>query len=527
MANIKPAEVSKILKQQLEGIQTGVELEEVGTVLTVGDGIARIYGLSNAESNELIEFENGIEAIVLNLEEDNIGAVLLGPTEEINEGDIVKRTGRIASLGVGEGLLGRVISPTGQPLDGKGPITGELYNLPFERKAPGVIFRQPVRQPLQTGIKAIDAMIPIGRGQRELIIGDRQTGKTAIAIDTIINQRSNFEKGKPVYCIYVAIGQKGSTVANIAATLEEHGALKYTVIVLATASDPAASQFYAPFAGAAIGEFFRDTGRDALIIYDDLSKQAVSYREVSLLLRRPPGREAYPGDVFYLHSRLLERAAKIIESDEVAQKMNDIPEAIRHMIKGGGSRTALAIIETQAGDVSAYIPTNVISITDGQIFLESSLFNSGVRPAINVGISVSRVGGNAQIKAMKKIAGTLKVDQAQYRELEAFSKFGSDLDASTLAILNKGAKNVEILKQGQFAPIPIEKQIAIIYCGTMGLLKDVPINKVKDFEVEFIELLELRHSDTLDSLREGILNDDITKVLEKVASDLVIKYRVQ
>ena len=527
MANIKPAEVSKILKQQLEGIQTGVELEEVGTVLTVGDGIARIYGLSNAESNELIEFENGIEAIVLNLQEDNIGAVLLGPTEEINEGDIVKRTGRIASLGVGEGLLGRVISPTGQPLDGKGPITGELFNLPFERKAPGVIFRQPVRQPLQTGIKAIDAMIPIGRGQRELIIGDRQTGKTAIAIDTIINQRSNFEKGKPVYCIYVAIGQKGSTVANIAATLEEHGALKYTVIVLATASDPAASQFYAPFAGAAIGEFFRDTGRDALIIYDDLSKQAVSYREVSLLLRRPPGREAYPGDVFYLHSRLLERAAKIIESDEVAQKMNDIPEAIRHMIKGGGSLTALPIIETQAGDVSAYIPTNVISITDGQIFLESSLFNSGVRPAINVGISVSRVGGNAQIKAMKKIAGTLKVDQAQYRELEAFSKFGSDLDASTLAILNKGAKNVEILKQGQFAPIPIEKQIAIIYCGTMGLLKDVPINKVKDFEVEFIELLELKHRDTLDSLREGILNDDITKVLEKVASDLVIKYRVQ
>ena len=527
MANIKPAEVSKILRQQLEGIQTGVELEEVGTVLEVGDGIARIYGLSNVESNELIQFENGIEAIVLNLEEDNIGAVLLGPTEEINEGDIVKRTGRIASLGVGEGLLGRVISPLGLPLDGKGPIQGELFNLPFERKAPGVIFRQPVRQPLQTGIKAIDAMIPIGRGQRELIIGDRQTGKTAIAIDTIINQRSNFEKGKPVYCIYVAIGQKGSTVANIAATLEEHGALAYTVIVLATASDPAASQFYAPFAGAAIGEFFRDTGRDALIIYDDLSKQAVSYREVSLLLRRPPGREAYPGDVFYLHSRLLERAAKIIESDEVAQKMNDLPEVIRHMVKGGGSLTALPIIETQAGDVSAYIPTNVISITDGQIFLESSLFNSGVRPAINVGISVSRVGGNAQIKAMKKIAGTLKVDQAQYRELEAFSKFGSDLDASTLAILNKGAKNVEILKQGQYAPIPIEKQIAIIYCGTMGLLKDVPINKVKSFESEFIELLELKHQDTLDSLREGILNDDITKVLEKVASDLVIKYSVQ
>jgi F-type H+-transporting ATPase subunit alpha len=527
MANIKPAEVSKILKQQLEGIQTGVELEEVGTVLTVGDGIARIYGLSNAQSNELIEFENGIEAIVLNLEEDNIGAVLLGPTEEINEGDIVKRTGRIASLGVGEGLLGRVITPTGQPLDGKGPIKGELFTLPFERKAPGVIFRQPVRQPLQTGIKAIDAMIPIGRGQRELIIGDRQTGKTAIAIDTIINQRGNFEKGKPVYCIYVAIGQKGSTVANIAAILEEHSALEYTVIVLATASDPAASQFYAPFAGAAIGEFFRDTGRDALIIYDDLSKQAVSYREVSLLLRRPPGREAYPGDVFYLHSRLLERAAKIIESDEVAQKMNDIPESIRHLVKGGGSLTALPIIETQAGDVSAYIPTNVISITDGQIFLESSLFNAGVRPAINVGISVSRVGGNAQIKAMKKIAGTLKVDQAQYRELEAFSKFGSDLDASTLSILNKGAKNVEILKQGQFAPVPIEKQVAIIYCGTMGLLKDVPINKVKSFENDFIELLELKHRDTLDSLRDGILNDDITKILEKVAADLVIKYRPQ
>jgi F-type H+/Na+-transporting ATPase subunit alpha len=527
MANIKPAEVSKILKQQLEGIQTGVELEEVGTVLQVGDGIARIYGLSNAESNELIEFENGIEAIVLNLEEDNIGAVLLGPTEEIREGDIVKRTGRIASLGVGEGLLGRVISPTGQPLDGKGPVKGELFNLPFERKAPGVIFRQPVRQPLQTGIKAIDAMIPIGRGQRELIIGDRQTGKTAIAIDTIINQRSNFEAGKPVYCIYVAIGQKGSTVANIAATLEEHGALQYTVIVLATASDPAASQFYAPFAGAAIGEYFRDTGRDALIIYDDLSKQAVSYREVSLLLRRPPGREAYPGDVFYLHSRLLERAAKIIESDEVARKMNDIPEAIKHLVKGGGSLTALPIIETQAGDVSAYIPTNVISITDGQIFLETALFNSGVRPAINVGISVSRVGGNAQIKAMKKIAGTLKVDQAQYRELEAFSKFGSDLDASTLAILNKGAKNVEILKQGQFAPVPIEKQIAIIYCGTMGLLKDVPVNKVKSFEIEFIEFLELKHRDTLDSLKAGVLNDDITKVLETVAKDLVIKYRPQ
>jgi len=525
MTNIKPAEVSKILRQQLEGIQTGVELEEVGTVLEVGDGIARIYGLSNAESNELIEFENGIEAIVLNLEEDNIGAVLLGPTEEIKEGDIVKRTGRIASINVGEGLLGRVITPTGQLLDGKGPVEGELFEMPFERKAPGVIFRQPVKQPLQTGLKAIDAMIPIGRGQRELIIGDRQTGKTAIAVDTIINQRSNFEKGKPVYCIYVGIGQKGSTVANIAKTLEEHGALEYTVIVLATASDPAASQFYAPFAGAAIGEFFRDTGRDALIIYDDLSKQAVSYREVSLLLRRPPGREAYPGDVFYLHSRLLERAAKIIESDEVAKKMNDLPESIRHMVKGGGSLTALPIIETQAGDVSAYIPTNVISITDGQIFLETSLFNSGVRPAINVGISVSRVGGNAQVKAMKKIAGTLKVDQAQYRELEAFSKFGSDLDASTMAILNKGARNVEILKQAQYAPVPIEKQIAIIYCGTMGLLKDIPVNKVKEFENQYLEYLELKHSDIFGQLSEGILNNKITDVLEKTALELAIKYK--
>jgi F-type H+/Na+-transporting ATPase subunit alpha len=525
MANIKPAEVSGILRQQLEGIQTGVDLEEVGTVLTVGDGIARIYGLSNAESNELIEFENGMEAIVLNLEEDNIGAVLLGPTEEINEGDIVKRTGRIASINVGEGLLGRVINPTGQPLDGKGPINGETFIMPFERKAPGVIFRQPVKQPLQTGIKAIDAMIPIGRGQRELIIGDRQTGKTAIAIDAIINQRSNFEKGKPVYCIYVAIGQKGSTVANIAKTLEEYGALEYSVIVLATASDPAASQFYAPFAGAAIGEFFRDTGRDALIIYDDLSKQAVSYREVSLLLRRPPGREAYPGDVFYLHSRLLERAAKIIESDEVAKQMNDIPDSIKHLIKGGGSLTALPIIETQAGDVSAYIPTNVISITDGQIFLESALFNAGVRPAINVGISVSRVGGNAQIKSMKKIAGTLKVDQAQYRELEAFSKFGSDLDATTLATLNKGARNVEILKQGQYCPVPVEKQIAIIYCGTMGLLKDIPVNKVKDFEKDYIEFMDLKHRDVLDKLRDGVLNEEITKVLQEVAVELAIKYK--
>ncbi|HPC97929.1 MAG TPA: F0F1 ATP synthase subunit alpha [Bacteroidales bacterium] len=524
MASIKPAEVSKILKQQLEGIQTGVELEEVGVVLQVGDGIARVYGLSNAQSNELVEFENGIEAIVLNLEEDNIGVVLLGPSEEIKEGDIVKRTGRIASIMAGEGLLGRVITPTGQPVDGKGPITGELYEMPFERKAPGVIFRQPVKQPLQTGIKAIDAMIPIGRGQRELIIGDRQTGKTAIAIDTIINQRSNFEKGKPVYCIYVAVGQKGSTVANIAAALEAHGAMEYTVIVVATASDPAASQFYAPFAGAAIGEYFRDTGRDALIIYDDLSKQAVSYREVSLLLRRPPGREAYPGDVFYLHSRLLERAAKIIESDEVARQMNDLPESIKHMVKGGGSLTALPIIETQAGDVSAYIPTNVISITDGQIFLESGLFNSGVRPAINVGISVSRVGGNAQIKSMKKIAGTLKVDQAQYRELEAFAKFGSDLDAATLAILDKGAKNVEILKQGQYSPIPVEKQIAIIYCGTRGLLKDVPLEKVREFERSYIEYLETKHRDVLDALAAGNLNDQITDTLDKAAAEIALRY---
>jgi F-type H+-transporting ATPase subunit alpha len=525
MANIKPAEVSKILKQQLEGVQMGIELEEVGTVLQVGDGIARIYGLTNAQSNELIEFENGIEGIVLNLEEDNIGAVLLGPTEEIKEGDIVKRTGRIASIMVGEGLLGRVITPTGQPVDARGPISGELYEMPFERKAPGVIFRQPVKQPLQTGIKSIDAMIPIGRGQRELIIGDRQTGKTAIAIDTIINQRGKFEKGKPVYCIYVAVGQKGSTVANIASILEQHGALDYTVIVIATASDPAASQFYAPFAGAAIGEFFRDTGRDALIIYDDLSKQAVSYREVSLLLRRPPGREAYPGDVFYLHSRLLERAAKIIESDEVAKQMNDLPESIRHLIKGGGSLTALPIIETQAGDVSAYIPTNVISITDGQIFLESNLFNAGVRPAINVGISVSRVGGNAQIKSMKKIAGTLKVDQAQYRELEAFSKFGSDLDAATLAILDKGAKNVEILKQKQYSPVLVEKQIAIIYCGTRGLLRDVPVSKVKEFEHDFIEALEMKHQKVLDSLREGNLNNEITDTLDRVAAETALKFK--
>ena len=465
MASIKAGEVSEIIKRQLQGIETEVSLNEVGSVLQVADGTALIYGLSNVQASEMIEFENGVKGIVLNLEEDNVGAVLLGPSDDIHEGSQVKRTGKIASINVGEGLLGRVINTLGEPLDGKGEITGELYNMPLERKAPGVLYRQPVKEPLQTGIKAIDAMIPIGRGQRELIIGDRQTGKSAIALDTIINQKEFYDKGTPVYCIYVAIGQKGSTVASIAKTLEEKGAMPYTVIVSATASEPAALQYYAPYAGAAIGEFFRDTGRAALIVYDDLSKQAVSYREVSLLLRRPPGREAYPGDVFYLHSRLLERAAKIIDNDEVVKNMNDVPESIRPMLKGGGSLTALPIIETQAGDVSAYIPTNVISITDGQIFLESNLFNAGVRPAINVGISVSRVGGSAQIKAMKKVAGTLKLDQAQFRELEAFSKFGSDLDAATVAVLEKGRRNVEILKQPQYSPYRVEQQIAILYCG--------------------------------------------------------------
>lgn len=525
MTSLKPAEVSRILKERLQGLHTEASLDEVGTVIQVGDGIARLYGLSNVQSNELIEFENGINAIVLNLEEDNVGTVLLGPSEEINEGDIARRTGRIASIKVGEGLLGRVVNTLGKPVDARGPITGKLYEMPLERKAPGVIFRQPVKQPLQTGIKPIDAMIPIGRGQRELIIGDRQTGKTAIAIDTIINQRENFRKGKPVYCVYVAIGQKGSTVANIAATLEQHGALEYTVIVLATAADPAAAQFYAPFAGAAIGEFFRDTGRDALIIYDDLSKQAVAYREVSLLLRRPPGREAYPGDIFYLHSRLLERAAKIIDADSVAANMNDLPESIRPLVKGGGSLTALPIIETQAGDVSAYIPTNVISITDGQIFLESSYFNAGIRPAINVGISVSRVGGNAQIRSMKKIAGSLKVDQAQYRELEAFSKFGSDLDNATLAILDKGSKNVEILKQGLYSPVPVEKQIAIIYCGTRGLLRDIDVEKVKQFEKEYLSELETSHRDLLDRVRDGEINEEINSVFERTAALVIEKMR--
>jgi F-type H+-transporting ATPase subunit alpha len=525
MAEIKPSEVSAILRQQLAGVKSATELEEVGTVLQVGDGIARIYGLSNVQSGELIEFNNGLKGIVLNLEEDNVGAVLLGSSNNIKEGDSVKRTRKIASIQVGEGLLGRVVDTLGNAIDGKGPIKGQLYEMPLERKAPGVIYRQPVNEPLQTGIKAIDAMIPIGRGQRELVIGDRQTGKTAVCIDTIINQKEFYEKGEPVFCIYVAIGQKGSTVANIVRVLEENGAMAYTCIVTATASDPAPMQFYAPMAGAAIGEFFRDTGRPALVVYDDLSKQAVAYREVSLLLRRPPGREAYPGDVFYLHSRLLERAAKINKTDSIAQAMNDLPDSIRPIVKGGGSLTALPIIETQAGDVSAYIPTNVISITDGQIFLESNLFNSGVRPAINVGISVSRVGGNAQIKSMKKVAGTLKLDQAQYRELEAFSKFGSDLDAATKAVLDKGARNVEILKQAQFSPLRVEQQIAIIYLGTKGLLRDVPVNKVREFEAEFLQYLEAKHTNILNGLKAGQLTDDITNTLESVGKDLAARYK--
>ncbi|GAB4310531.1 MAG: F0F1 ATP synthase subunit alpha [Bacteroidales bacterium] len=525
MAEIKPAEVSAILRQQLAGFDDQATLEEIGTVLQVGDGIARIYGLNNAQAGELIEFEKtGLMGIVLNLEEDNVGAVLLGEARDILEGDKVRRTKRIASIGVSEEMVGRVINTLGEPIDGKGEIKGTKYEMPLERKAPGVIYRQPVNEPLQTGIKAIDAMIPIGRGQRELIIGDRQTGKTAIAIDTIINQKEFYEKGEPVYCIYVAAGQKGSSIANIVKTLEDNGAMAYTIVVAATASDPAAMQFYAPFAGAAIGEYFRDTGRPALVVYDDLSKQAVAYREVSLLLRRPPGREAYPGDVFYLHSRLLERAAKIIESDEIAKQMNDLPESIKPVVKGGGSLTALPVIETQAGDVSAYIPTNVISITDGQIFLESNLFNAGVRPAINVGISVSRVGGNAQIKAMKKIAGTLKLDQAQYRELEAFAKFGSDLDAATQAVLEKGKRNVEILKQPQYSPMTVEKQIAIIFCGTKGLLMNVPVDRVRDFEEEYLAFLEMKHKDVLDTLRTGKLDDEILATLESAAKEVAAKY---
>ena len=495
-----------------------------GAVLQVGDGIARVYGLTKVQSGELVEFDKGLQGIVLNLEEDNVGVVLLGSSDSIKEGDTIKRTTKIASIKVGDGMLGRVVNTLGLPIDGKGPIAGDVYDMPIERKAPGVIYRQPVNEPLQTGLKAIDAMIPIGRGQRELIIGDRQTGKTTVAIDTIINQKEFYDRGEAVICIYVAIGQKNSTVANIVRTLEEKGAMAYTIIVAASAADPAPMQFFAPFAGAAIGEFFRDTGRPALIVYDDLSKQAVAYREVSLLLRRPPGREAYPGDVFYLHSRLLERAAKINATDSVAQSMNDLPESIRHLVKGGGSLTALPIIETQAGDVSAYIPTNVISITDGQIFLESNLFNAGIRPAINVGISVSRVGGSAQIKSMKKVAGTLKGDQAQYRELEAFSKFGSDLDAVTKFILEKGARNVEILKQGQYSPVAVEKQVAIIYCGTKGLMRNVPVDKVRAFEAEFLNQLEIRHRDTLDAIKAGKIDDSITSVLEKVASELSSKY---
>ena len=514
--NIKPSEVSDVLRMQLEGIDNKLRFDEVGTVLEVADGVARIYGLQNAEANELLEFDNGIKAVVMNLEEDNVGVVLLGPTDQIKEGDTVKRTGRIASIQVSEGMLGRVINPKKHPFDGIGLIGGETTEMPLERKAPGVIFRQPVNQPLQTGLKAIDAMIPIGRGQRELIIGDRQTGKTSIAIDTILNQKANFEAGKPVYCIYVAIGQKGSTVAALVNTLREKGAMDYTIVVAATASDPAALQYFAPFAGAAIGEYFRDTGRDALVVYDDLSKQAVAYREVSLILRRPSGREAYPGDIFYLHSRLLERAAKIINQQEVAEKMNDLPPSLKGKVKAGGSLTALPIIETQAGDVSAYIPTNVISITDGQIFLETDLFNQGIRPAINVGISVSRVGGNAQVKAMKKVAGTLKIDQAQYRELEAFTQFGGDMDPVTAQVIDKGQKNTRLLVQPQYSPMPVGQQIAILYCGVHGLLKEVPLDKVHDFEKALIN--NLQGTDVLESLQQGVIDDKITAKLDEVAA---------
>lgn len=523
---IKPSEVSEVLLQQLEGIDTSLKFDEVGTVLQVSDGVARIYGLRNAEANELLKFENGVMGTVMNLEEDNVGAVLLGPTDQIKEGMIVKRTKHIASINVGEGMLGRVIDPLGVPLDGRGDITGETFEMPLERKAPGVIFRQPVTEPLQTGLKAIDAMIPIGRGQRELIIGDRQTGKTAIAIDTIINQRSNYEAGNPVYCIYVAIGQKGSTVASIVNALRERGAMDYTVVVAATASDPAAMQYFAPFAGAAIGEYFRDTGRHALVVYDDLSKQAVAYREVSLILRRPSGREAYPGDIFYLHSRLLERAAKIINQQEVAEQMNDLPESLKGKVKAGGSLTALPIIETQAGDVSAYIPTNVISITDGQIFLETDLFNQGFRPAINVGISVSRVGGSAQIKSMKKVAGTLKIDQAQYRELEAFSKFSSDMDPVTAMAIDRGRKNNQLLIQPQYSPMPVGEQIAILYCGTHGLMREIPIGKIRNFQDTFLSTLRVNHKeDVIDVLESGQINDTVTAIIEKVAAEIVAQYK--
>jgi F-type H+-transporting ATPase subunit alpha len=525
MAEIKPDEISAILRQQLSNFKVGADLEEVGTVLQVGDGIARVYGLNNVRSGELVEFENGVKAIALNLEEDNVGVVLMGESGDIKEGAKVRRTGKIASIKVGDGLAGRVINMLGEPIDGKGPVTGELYEMPLERKAPGVIFREPVKEPLQTGIKAIDAMIPIGRGQRELVIGDRQTGKTAICVDTIINQKEFYKAGKTVYCIYVAIGQKASTIAGVMKVLEENGAMAYTTIVAASASDPAPQQFYAPFAGAAIGEFFRDTGRPALIIYDDLSKQAVAYREVSLLLRRPPGREAYPGDVFYLHSRLLERAAKVIAKDDVAKKMNDLPESIRHLVKGGGSLTALPIIETQAGDVSAYIPTNVISITDGQIFLEGNLFNAGIRPAINVGISVSRVGGNAQIKSMKKVAGTLKLDQALYRELEAFSKFGGDLDAATKSVIDKGARNVEILKQLQYSPMSVEKQVAIIYLGTQGLIRDVAVKNVKAFEEHFLVEMENKLPEVLADFKKGNLSDDNIRRMVELAKNIIPAYK--
>lgn len=524
MAEVNPAEISAILKKQLKDFDSTSSLNEIGSVLTVGDGIARAYGLSNAQYGELVEFSNGTQGIVLNLEEDNVGIVLLGSSTDIKEGDTVKRTSRIASVKVGEGIVGRVVDTLGNPIDGKGELKGDLYEMPLERKAPGVIFRQPVNEPLQTGIKSVDAMIPIGRGQRELVIGDRQTGKTTVCIDTILNQKEFYDAGEPVYCIYVAVGQKASTVAGIAKILEDKGALAYTTIVAANASDPAAMQVYAPFTGASIGEYFRDTGRPALIIYDDLSKQAVAYREISLLLRRPPGREAYPGDVFYLHSRLLERAAKVINDDAIAKEMNDLPESLKKIVKGGGSLTALPIIETQAGDVSAYIPTNVISITDGQIFLESDLFNSGVRPAINVGISVSRVGGSAQIKSMKKVSGTLKLDQAQFRELEAFAKFGSDLDAATLNVIEKGKRNVEILKQAQNDPFKVEDQVAIIYAGSKNLLRDIPVNRVKEFESEYIRVLNDKHSKILSSIKQGKLTDQVTSTLEKVCADLVSKF---
>ena len=520
--NIRPSEISEVLLSQLKAISDELHYEEVGKVLQVSDGVVRIYGLLNAEAGELLEFDNEVMAVVMNLEEDNVGAVLLGPTDKIKEGMTVRRTGRIASVNVGESMVGRVVNPLGEPIDGKGTIGGDLVEMPLERKAPGVIFRQPVNEPLQTGLKAIDAMIPIGRGQRELIIGDRQTGKTAIAIDTIINQREAYLKGEPVYCIYVAIGQKGSTVATIVNTLKEKGAMDYTIVVAATAADPAALQYYAPFAGAAIGEYFRDTGRHALVVYDDLSKQAVAYREVSLILRRPSGREAYPGDIFYLHSRLLERAAKIISQQEVAEKMNDLPASLKGKVKAGGSLTALPIIETQAGDVSAYIPTNVISITDGQIFLETDLFNQGFRPAVNVGISVSRVGGSAQIKSMKKVAGTLKIDQAQYRELESFSKFSSDLDPITAMALDKGRKNNVLLVQPQYSPMPVGEQVAILYCGTKGLLKDLPIEAVKDFQTAFLMKMKAFHAeDVLEPLSKGIINDEISGIIEKEAASIV------